>query len=44
MKILDADDIDLYNSKCEKCDRDIVQFVRYRNFNEDSGLLAQNVL
>lgn len=44
MEILDADDVVLYNSKCEECERDIVQFVRYRDFNEDSGLLAQNVL
>jgi len=44
MEILDADDVELCNSKCKVGERDIVQFVRYRDFNQDSGLLAQNVL
>ena len=42
MEILDGDD-GLYNSKGKKAQRDLVQFVPFRNFNGDMAQLAQRV-
>jgi hypothetical protein len=41
MEILDADDVDLSDDKLEIAKRDIVQFVKYNDYGEDIGLLAE---
>lgn len=44
MEILDADKVDLVDSKLNTATRDIVQFVKYADFSGDIGLLAEQVL
>jgi len=43
MEVLDGDS-GLYNAKGQKAERDLVQFVPFRDFNGDMYLLAQRVL
>lgn len=45
MEVLDADDKPLYSSKLQKqMERDIVQFVPFREFKDDPYRLAQETL
>jgi|TARA_B110000285_G_C15036323_1_gene569471 hypothetical protein len=44
MEILDADNVDLVDSKLNPATRDIVQFVKYNDYQGDIGLLAEQVL
>ena len=44
MEDLDGDDQPLVNSKGEKWERDIVQFVPYDQFKNNPKLLAEQVL
>ena len=41
---LDGDGNGLYSPKGQKCPRDIVQFVPYRNFNGNPQLLTSELL
>ena len=40
----DADNVDLVDSKLNPATRDIVQFVKYNDYQGDIGLLAEQVL
>ena len=44
MEFLDADDEPLYDQNHRKADRDLVQFVPYRNFQNNGQKLAEQVL
>ena len=44
MEILDSDDAMLQNSAGRLAQRDIVQFVEFKNFKYDTTLLAEEVL
>ena len=44
MDILDADDDPLYDKNGRKADRDLVQFVPFRDFHNDGQKLAEQVL
>ena len=44
MDVLDADDNPLYDRKKRKADRDLVQFVPFKNFKDDPPKLAEQVL
>lgn len=45
MEILDGDDEPLYSKKLKKyCERDIVQFVPFKEFERDPILLAKKTL
>ena len=44
MDVLDADDDPLYDSNGRKADRDLVQFVPYKDFKNDGQKLAEQVL
>jgi hypothetical protein len=41
---LDGDKVAIKNKKGEKCERDIVQFVRYNNYRSNSIKLSEEVL
>lgn len=41
MEILDADEFVLTDSKTNEAARDIVQFVKFRDYNKNTGLLAE---
>lgn len=41
MEILDADEFVLTDSKTNEAARDIVQFVKFREFSHNTGLLAE---
>ena len=44
MDVLDADDEPLYDNNGRKADRDLVQFVPYKDFKNDGQKLAEQVL
>ena len=44
MDVLDADDDPLYDNNGRKADRDLVQFVHYKDFKNDGQKLAEQVL
>ena len=44
MDILDADENPLYDKNHRKADRDLVQFVPYKEFKNDGQKLAEQVL
>ena len=44
MDILDADDDPLYDKNGRKADRDLVQFVPFKEFKNDGQKLAEQVL
>ena len=44
MDVLDADDDPLYDNNGRKADRDLVQFVPYKDFKNDGQKLAEQVL
>ena len=44
MNVLDADDDPLYDDNGRKADRDLVQFVPYKDFRNDGQKLAEQVL
>ena len=44
MDVLDADDDPLYDNNGRKADRDLVQFVPYKDFKNDGRKLAEQVL
>ena len=44
MDVLDADDDPLYDDNGRKADRDLVQFVPYKDFRNDGQKLAEQVL
>ena len=44
MDMLDANDDSLYDNNGRKADRDLVQFVSYKDFKNDGQKLAEQVL
>ena len=44
MNTLDADEVPLYDRNGRKADRDLVQFVPFKDFKNDGQKLAEQVL